>query len=369
MSFPSLTIGNLTIALPIIQGGMGIGISLSGLASAVAAVGGVGVISAAGVGRDEPDYCTNFVEANSRALKKQIQKARELTKGILGVNVMVALSNFAEVVKTSVKEKIDIIFSGAGLPLDLPKYIQDLEDKIAPKLVPIVSSARAAAIICKKWASRYDRLPDALVVEGPMAGGHLGFKPEEIHDENFRLERLIPEVVEAVRPFEQASGKSIPVIAAGGIYTGADIRKFLDLGAKGVQLGTRFVATHECDAAIEFKQAYVKARKEDIEIVKSPVGMPGRAIHNVFLDRVDKGEKKPAACPYHCLRSCNQKASAYCISVALGNAKRGQTDNGLIFCGANAWRVKEIVSVQELVHELSDEYERSAPGADAAPKA
>lgn len=206
-------------------------------------------------------------------------------------------------------------------------------------------------------------LPDALVVEGPLAGGHLGFKPEQIDDEDYRLERLVPEVVEAVRPFEEAAGTSIPVIAAGGIYTGADIRKFLELGAKGVQLGTRFVATHECDAAPEFKQAYVNARKEDIEIVHSPVGMPGRAIRNVFLDRVEHGERRPKACPFHCLRSCNQKDSAYCISVALVNSERGNTDNGLIFAGANAWRVDSIVSVRELLQELTDEYERSAPGA------
>lgn len=360
MPFPCLNIGDLSISLPIVQGGMGIGISLAGLASAVATAGGVGVISSAGIGRDEPDYATNFIEANSRALMKQIRKARKATKGILGANVMVALSNFAEVVKTLVKEKIDIIFSGAGLPLDLPLYIQGLENRLAPKLVPIVSSARAAAIICKWWTSRYNRLPDALVVEGPLAGGHLGFKPEQIDDENYQLERLVPEVVEAMRPFEKTSGTSIPVIAAGGIYTGADIRKFLDLGAGGVQLGTRFVATHECDAALEFKQAYVNARREDIEIVHSPVGMPGRAIRNAFLDCVDHGERRPKACPFHCLRSCNQKNSAYCISVALANSARGHTDNGLIFAGANAWRVHSIVSVQELIQELMDEYELSA---------
>ena len=356
MTLPHLRIGNLEIKLPIIQGGMGIGISLAGLASAVANMGGVGVISAAGIGGCETDYKSNFIEANSRALADQIRKAREMTKGILGVNIMVALTNFADVVKTAVREKVDIIFSGAGLPMDLPKYVSD---KMGPKLVPIVSSARAAAIICKKWTSRYNRVPDAVVVEGPMAGGHLGFKPEEIDDSKFRLENLVPQVIEAVRPFAEKFGIRIPVIAAGGVYTGSDIRKYLDMGADGVQLGTRFVATHECDAAEEFKQAYVAAREEDIHIIKSPVGLPGRAIRNKFLKDVDEGIRKPYACPYHCLKSCDYQKSPYCISLALATAKMGGVDNGLLFAGQNVHRVDKIVSVKELVDELVQEYEAS----------
>ena len=266
MALPRLVIGDLIIPTPIIQGGMGIGVSLAGLSSAVATAGGVGVISAAGIGGEEPDFKTNYVSANTRALRREIREAKSRTAGVLGVNIMVALTNYAELVRASVEEGIDIIFSGAGLPLDLPRH---LDGKTSPTLVPIVSSGRAASIICRKWKSRFGRTPDAFVVEGPMAGGHLGFKPEQIADPDFRLEKLVPDVVAAVAAFGD-----IPVIAAGGVYTGADIRKFLDLGARGVQLGTRFVVTHECDVSPAFKQAYLDARKEDIHIIKSPVGMP-----------------------------------------------------------------------------------------------
>ena len=236
MSFPSLSIGDITLQVPIVQGGMGIGVSLSGLSSAVANAGALGVIATAGIGFDEPDYATDTPAANIRALKKYIRQAREWTKGVLGVNIMVVLTNYAEMVSTAVSEGIDVIFSGAGLPMALPELVS----KDSPtKLVPIISSARAAKIICKRWLSLYKRLPDALVVEGPKAGGHLGFKPEELEDERFQLQRLIPEVVAAVAPFEEKAQCSIPVIAAGGIYTGADIREAMALGASGVQMGTR----------------------------------------------------------------------------------------------------------------------------------
>ncbi|MFP4236777.1 MAG: NAD(P)H-dependent flavin oxidoreductase, partial [Desulfonatronovibrio sp.] len=234
MDFPSLKIKDLIARVPIIQGGMGVGVSLSGLSAAVANQGGIGVISAAMIGVDEPDIAKNPVQAHIRTLRREIRKAREMTSGILGVNIMVALTNFTDMVKTSVQEGIDIIFSGAGLPFDLPKY---LTKESRTKLVPIVSSARAAKIICKKWLSRFDYLPDAFVVEGPLAGGHLGFKPEQLDDPEFKLENLVQEVVETVKPFEQEHGQAIPVIAAGGIYNGADICRFLELGASGVQLG------------------------------------------------------------------------------------------------------------------------------------
>lgn len=349
MALPRLVIGDLTVPIPIIQGGMGIGVSLAGLASAVAEAGGVGVISAAGIGGEESDFKSNYVPANSRALRREIREARSRTSGVLGVNIMVALTNYAELVRASVEEGIDIIFSGAGLPLDLPRH---LAGKTSPKLVPIVSSGRAAGVICKKWRSRFGRLPDAFVVEGPMAGGHLGFKPEQIADADFRLERLVPEVIAAVAEFSP----DIPVIAAGGVYTGADIRKYLDLGAKGVQMGTRFVATHECDAAPAFKQAYVDAKKEDMHIIKSPVGLPGRVIRNTFIDKVEGGERCPVSCPFHCLRGCDYLSSPFCITLALLNAKRGHMNNGLIFAGENAWRVTGIVSVAELLAELISGY-------------
>jgi len=273
----SLKIGNLTAKLPIIQGGMGIGISLNNLASAVANEGGIGVISAAGIGMCERDFATNYLEANIRALKKEIQKAREKTRGILGVNVMVALSNFADMVKTAIDEGIDIIFSGAGLPLNLPKFLDKTKDT---KIVPIVSSGRAANIITKRWLEKYDYLPDAVVVEGPKAGGHLGFSVEQISNPDYALEKILVDVINAIKPYEESCGKTIPVIAAGGIYTGEDIYRFIKLGASGVQMATRFVTTEECDASINFKKAYINCKKEDIGIIKSPVGMPGRAIVN-----------------------------------------------------------------------------------------
>jgi len=350
---PALVIGDLTARIPLIQGGMGVGISLSGLAAAVANAGGVGVIAAAGIGLLEPDGFSDFLGANIRALRKEIRRARSLTKGILGVNIMVALTNFADMVRTAVEEKIDIIFSGAGLPVNLPEFIKDSKTK----LVPIVSSGRAAALLAKRWLDKYNYLPDAFVVEGPMAGGHLGFKAEQLDDSAFALEKIVPEVIEAVKPFEEKTGRKIPVIAGGGIYTGADIRRFLDLGAAGVQMATRFVATNECDADIAFKKSYLNARPEDLEIIKSPVGMPGRALKNKFLQDVSEGRKKPFACPYHCIVTCNIETAPYCISLALLNAQKGKLDKGFAFAGANAWRVEKIVPVRELVDELVKEYE------------
>jgi NAD(P)H-dependent flavin oxidoreductase YrpB (nitropropane dioxygenase family) len=352
-----LKIGDLTAKLPIIQGGMGIGISLSGLASAVANEGGVGVIATAGIGMLEPDFSTNWLEANIRALKKEIKKARELTKGILGVNIMVALSNYADMVRTAIEEEIDIIFSGAGLPLNLPQF---LKESTKTKLVPIISSGRAASIICKKWSEKYNYLPDAIVVEGPRAGGHLGFKQEQINDPEYSLEKLIPEVIKAVKPFEERYKKSIPVIAAGGIYTGEDIYNFLKLGAAGVQMATRFVTTYECDASIKFKQTYIDSSKEDIVIIKSPVGMPGRAIKNKFIDDANKGEKKPFKCPYHCIITCDYKNSPYCIALALLNARKGNLEHGFAFAGENAYRAKGIISVKELIESLIKEYKNAS---------
>ena len=332
---------------------MGVGISLSRLASAVANEGGIGVIATAGIGMDEPDFSSNYLEANIRALRKEIRKARESTKGILGVNIMVALSNFADLVRTSIEEGIDIIFSGAGLPLGLPGF---LWEDTKTKLVPIVSSARAACIIAKKWSEKYNYLPDAIVVEGPRAGGHLGFKEQMIGDPEYSLEKLVPEVIEAIKPYEERYKKPIPVIAAGGIYTGEDIYRFFQLGALGVQMATRFVTTYECDASAKFKQTYVDSKKEDIVIIKSPVGMPGRAIKNAFLDDVSQGKRKPFKCPYHCIITCDYKNSPYCIARALINAQKGNLSHGFAFAGENAYRAKGIISVKELIEILTEEY-------------
>lgn len=353
MSFPSLLIGDLSIPLAVIQGGMGVGISLSGLASAVAASGGFGVISAAGIGMYEADFATNYVAANNRVLAREIRKARAATSGAIGVNIMVAMANFADLVRTAIKENVDAIFSGAGLPLDLPSY---LTEGSKTKLVPIVSSARAAVILCKKWLSRFGRTPDAFVVEGPLAGGHLGFKIDQIDNADFVLEKLVSEVISGVRPYTAPNGAAIPVIAAGGVYTGADIHRFIQLGAAGVQMGTRFVATYECDADPAFKQCYVDAHEKDVVIIKSPVGMPGRAIHNEFLDQAALGEKTPSRCPYRCIHTCDYEKAPYCITLALANAKKGRFNHGFAFAGKNAWRIDRIMAVAELFEELLAQY-------------
>ena len=352
-----LHIGDLIVKIPIVQGGMGVGVSMSSLASAVANEGGIGVIAAAGIGMLEPDGFSNYIEASKRRMRMEIRKARAATNGILGVNIMVALSNFADMVTTSIEEGIDVIFSGAGLPLTLPQYLQE---KSKTKLVPIVSSGRAAALIAKRWLERYNYLPDAFVVEGPMAGGHLGFKPEQLNQPEFALEKLIPEVIKTTMPIAKKNHKDIPVIAAGGIFTGQDIYKYFQLGAAGVQMATRFVTTHECDASIKFKQAYIDASREDTVIIKSPVGMPGRALRNEFINDVDAGKKKPFKCPYHCIITCDYQNSPYCIAVALMNAQKGNMKHGLEFAGENVYRCQEIVSVKELMNTLVEEYEKAA---------
>jgi nitronate monooxygenase len=354
---PPLRIGELTAPLPIIQGGMGVGVSLAGLAAAVANEGGVGVIACAGIGMIEPDLFQNFAAANLRALRKEIRRAREMSNGILGVNIMVALANFGELVKTALDEGIDIIFSGAGLPLELPRFRRGGDHT---KLVPIVSSGRAARIIAKRWTERYDYPPDAVVVEGPRAGGHLGFKLEQLADPAYALERLLAEVRTELEPFEATAGRPIPVIAGGGIYTGADMHRFLRLGAAGVQMATRFVTTHECDASLSFKEAYIRATPEDLVIIQSPVGMPGRAIRNPFLADVEAGKRMPFTCPYHCIVTCDYVTSPYCIALALINAQRGRMDHGFAFAGENAHRATEIVSVKALIETVLAEYQAAA---------
>jgi nitronate monooxygenase len=352
----ALKIGSLSIAVPVIQGGMGVGISLSGLAAAVANEGGIGVISSAGLGLLYRNFSENFLEASIHGLKEEIRKAREKTRGIIGVNVLVAMTNFADMIKTSITEKIDIIIAGAGLPLDLPSFLKKDSNT---KLVPIVSSARAAKIICEKWKANYNYLPDAVIVEGPKAGGHLGFKEEQINDKDYSLEKLVPEIVNELKPFEEKYHQSIPLIAAGGIYTGEDIHNILKLGASGVQMGTRFVTTDECDASEAFKQAYIDAGEKDIEIIKSPVGMPGRAILSDFIQKVKAGKKQPKKCPFKCIKTCDITRSPYCIIIALINALRGNFENGFAFAGSNAFRATKISSVKEVFQSLLREYKES----------
>lgn len=361
MNIPSLKFGDLTAKLPIIQGGMGVGISLSGLASAVANEGGVGVIATSMIGMNDPKRAKDPEKADHNGLIEEIRKARaKMTDGLLGVNIMCALTNYGDMVRTSIKEGVDVIISGAGLPMDLPGYLREMREEmkedVKTKLVPIVSSGRAASILCKKWAKKFDYLPDGFVVEGPKAGGHLGFKAEQLDKPEFQLETIVTDVIGAVQPYKEQ--KDIPVIAAGGVYTGEDIAKFLEMGASGVQMGTRFVATHECDADEEFKRAYVEAQKEDVTIIKSPVGLPGRALKNSFLDAVATGLKRPKKCVHKCLHSCAEEKSPYCIAQALVNAYKGKLKHGFAFAGANAYLIDKIVSVRELMDDLKVEAEK-----------
>jgi len=347
----SFFIGNMEVKLPIIQGGMGVGVSLSGLASAVANEGGIGVISAAGLGliyhKSPGDYLNKCIVG----LKDEIRKAKEKSKGIIGVNIMVALTNYADMVKTSIAEKVDVIFAGAGLPFDLPSY---LTGESNTKLVPIVSSSRAAKIICDKWKTNYGYLPDAIVVEGPKAGGHLGFKVDQLEDEDYSLEHIIPEVIDVAAFYKDE--KNIPVIAAGGISSGRDILRFMEMGASGVQMGTVFVTTDECDASDTFKNVFINARREDVKIIQSPVGMPGRAIDGEFIQSVERGQEIPKKCPFHCIKTCNYSKSPYCIVQALYQAAKGNMKKGYAFTGINVHLSQKISSVKELIGRLKEEY-------------
>ena len=359
MEIKGIKVGDKISKYPIIQGGMGVGVSGYRLAGTVAKEGGIGIISTADIGYREPDFEKNPVEANLRAIDKEIDKAREIApNGIIGINIMCALNNYSEMVKEVVKKGIDLIISGAGLPKDLPEFVKGTKTKIAP----IISSARGAKLITKLWRTKHNYVPDMIVIEGPEAGGHLGFHLEELGEgenplpteERPKLEDITREVIEEMKKVEEETGKEIPVIVAGGIYTGEDIAKFLKLGASGVQMATRFVATDECDAAEEFKKAYVDCKKEDIEIVNSPVGMPGRAIHNAFLDKVKEQRPKIEKC-LRCIHTCDVKTTPYCITRALINAVKGNMENALLFCGSNAYRIQNIVPVHQLIQELMQE--------------
>jgi nitronate monooxygenase len=343
-TLPDLVIGDLVVNPPIIQGGMGVRVSSSRLASAVANEGALGVIATVGLGEELLDMTPSYPVRAELGLREAIQNTKKHTNNPFAVNIMCALTNYDNLAQVSCDEGVAAIISGAGLPLRLPALVSDRH----VKLIPIVSSARAASLMCKTWQKRFNRLPDAFVVEGPLAGGHLGFSFEQAADaEAFQLERLVTEVIEVARQYG-----GIPVVAAGGVFDGNDIARFLRLGASGVQMATRFVCTHECDASDAYKQAFIKCRKEDIVIVHSPVGMPARVIKNDFVERHLRGEKVNFGCPYHCLVTCEPAVAGYCIAQALLASYRGQMNNGYAMCGANAWRCDKIVSVHDLIQEL-----------------
>lgn len=346
MAMKELRIGDLCAKVPVIQGGMGVGVSLSGLASAVARAGGIGIISTAQIGFREENFDKNPIESNLLAIAKEIKKARERADGgIIGVNIMVATRQYEEYVKAAVKAGADCIISGAGLPMNLPELTKGFSTKIAP----IVSGKKSLSVIAKYWMKKYGRKPDFIVVEGPKAGGHLGFSQEELAA--YRTKSYDEEVKSIIECADELQ-LGAPVIVGGGVYTREDMEHYLALGASGVQMGTRFVTTKECDASDAYKQAYLDAKEEDIVIVKSPVGMPGRAIHNAFLEKVNAGERFMRGCR-QCIKNCNPATTPYCITEALINAVEGNLDEGLIFCGSNAYRADKIETVAEIMEEFS----------------
>lgn len=340
-----LKIGNLCPRIPVIQGGMGVGVSLSNLAGAVAAAGGIGVISTAQIGFRNPDFAKNPIECNLQAVGDEIKKAREKANGgIVGVNIMVATRRYEDYVKAAVAAGVDLIISGAGLPMTLP------EISGVAKIAPIVSSRKALRVIANHWRKKYDRKPDLVVIEGPLAGGHLGFSKEDIDAYTITGKKDYDEEIKSI--IALADELAVPVVVAGGVYERKDMDHYLALGTKGVQIATRFVTTRECDASDAYKQTYIEAKKEDIVIVKSPVGMPGRAIHNAFLDKVNAGERFMRGCR-QCIITCKPNTAPYCITEALINAVEGRLDEGLIFCGSNAYRADKIETVAEIMEEFS----------------
>lgn len=349
MNMKPLIIGNLKARFPIIQGGMGVGVSRWRLAGSVAREGGIGIISTAQIGYDEPDFERQQIATNIMAIKKHIDKARTIAEGgIVGVNIMVATKQYEAYVKAACEAGTDVIISGAGLPITLPELTKEFDVKIAP----IVSSLKATSVILKMWDRKQARTADFIVIEGPKAGGHLGFTKEQIDNiKEADFDIIIKDIVEYVKEFEMKYEKSIPVIVAGGIFDQEDIKHAISLGADGVQIGSRFVVTEECDASDEFKQAYLNADKDNIEVVTSPVGMPGRAIVTPFIKRTKEGRIPVDKC-YKCLHHCNPKDTPYCITKSLVNAVNGNIDEGLVFCGENTYRLNKMTSVKEIFEEL-----------------
>lgn len=352
MTYPVLKIGDLAVKRPVIQGGMGIGISLSGLAGAVAKAGGVGIISSAQIGFREPDFEQHPVEACRRAIGSELAKARSIApEGIIGFNIMTALRDFEGHVRAAVSAGADLIISGAGLPLELPGYTEGSHTKIAP----IVSTERSAAVILKYWDRKYHRTADLVVIEGPKAGGHLGFTPEQLKTyDDGSYDQEVKKIMAVVEKYGEKYDCHIPVVLAGGISDSAAADHAFSLGVDGIQVATRFVTTKECDADIRYKEAYIHAQPSDIQIVKSPVGMPGRAIMNPFMQRVMAGEKfTPEKCLL-CMKGCQPDQIPYCITQSLMHAAKGEVDEALLFCGADAWKTERIETVETVMTSLVD---------------
>lgn len=369
-----LTIGPYTVKHPIIQGGMGVGISLSSLAGAVAKAGGIGIISTAQIGFRRPDFETDPLTANRKAIHEEFSKARAIAPdGVLGFNIMTVTKEYGQYVKEAVRAGANVIISGAGLPIELPALVAEAEREVLGQsavrrtmIAPIVSSLKSLQVIFRMWDRKYQTMPDFVIIEGPCAGGHLGFSREQLSEygadtgyvsETYKTaayEEEIRNMIQAVKTFAYDYKKRIPVIVAGGVFDHEDVMRQIELGADGVQVATRFVTTKECDAAEAYKQAYLDAGEEDIVIVKSPVGMPGRAIKNSFLERALSGPIPVKRC-YGCLSVCNPANTPYCITNALIQAAKGNIQDALLFCGSNAYRCEKIETVAEVMAALCGE--------------
>lgn len=350
MAYKPLTIKGKTAKRPIVQGGMGVGISLSSLAGNVAKQGGVGTITGVHPGFREPDFGENPLQANLRGIRKEMEKARAISPdGIIGFNFMAVMNHYEECVREAVAAGADFIVSGAGLPLNLPKYVEGSDVAI----IPIVSSALALKLIVRNW-KRQGRLPDAVVVEGPLAGGHLGYKYNDMVNGKFpSLEESLEEVLVLVKELEEANGVSIPVIAGGGVRNHADVEKLMQMGASGVQIGTKFITTEECDASMAYKQAYLNSKAEDVHIIESPVGLAARAIQTPFLQKAEKLGHIPVTHCYNCMGHCKPAETKYCISQALIDSVDGR--EGVVFCGAYAHELQEMSTVEKVMKELCGE--------------
>ena len=355
-------LGKKELTKPIIQGGMGVGVSLGHLAGAVAKEGGMGVISTVNAGYREPDFEQHPFEANLRALRNEIVSAKRAAggNGMVAINAMVAVNHYEETMKEAIAAGVDAVISGAGLPVKLPELVKGTGVLAAP----IVSSAKSARIILKIWDKKFQVIPDFLIIEGPKAGGHLGFSREELENGTAQnTDEILEEVLRELLPYEQKYGRRIPVFVAGGVYDGKDMARLITEGASGVQIATRFIATEECDASDTYKQMMVNAKEEDITLVKSPVGLPGRALRTPMIKRLEEGIKlSPERCNL-CLKACpHGSETPYCISRALIEAVKGNVEDGLFFCGANVGRINKIVTVKALMQELMQDYETEMKG-------
>ncbi|WP_100065222.1 NAD(P)H-dependent flavin oxidoreductase [Miniphocaeibacter massiliensis] len=349
----SLKIGNKILEIPVIQGGMGVGVSLGRLAGSVAREGAMGTISMVNIGYREEDFYKNKMEANIRAFNKELKKAREISKGkgIIATNIMAALTDYKDLVKEAVKAKVDAVVVGAGLPLNLPELVETRDVLIAP----VISSARALSVIVKNWTRKYDRVPDFVVLEGKYAGGHLGFSKEDIFDEKINIENLTREVVDYLKGLKEKIGYKIPLFVGGSFYDGNDLNLVREWGSDGIQIGTRFIATEEADVSEEFKKVIVRSKKEDITLLHSPVGMPARAIRTPLIEKIKKGRIPSKRC-INCLKPCDPKTTEFCISDALISSAKGDVENGLFFSGSLAYKINEITTVEKIFKEIKSQW-------------